>query len=52
MWLVLVLPFDVPFNPPQDLGYHAGHDGNYGASPDVLDMAAWVFLIIMLQRRG
>lgn len=36
-----------PFSPPQDLGYDAGYDGNYAASPDVLDMAACVFLIIM-----
>ena len=47
MWLVLLLPFDGTFTPPQDLAYHAGDDGNYGVSSDVTDLALVVFRIIM-----
>ena len=39
MWLVLLMPFDGTFTPPQDLANHAGDDGNYGVSSDVTDLA-------------
>ena len=45
MWLVLLMPFDGTFTPPQDLAYHAGDDGNYGVSSDVTDLALVVFRI-------